>query len=189
MPNRQPEIVAQTFIGRTGVIAIVCFMCLTMVPVHAVAAKRKRGPVIPPELKIISVIIAPASYAPGQGTLDFTIEIELPNDTDRQLLLEVSTLISSPSMRSMRFLSNRQSLDKQERGVSAAASMDSKPRVKVVLTWDGMDQSKELVGPGTYDYEIRAKLLTAGENGVRTHMNAWPKRGRLALKEDGQRSS
>ena len=189
MSNKQSQSAVQTFIGRMGVIAIVCFLCLTMVSVHAFAAKRKRGPVIPPELKIISVIIAPTSYAPGQGTLDFTIEIELPNDTDRQLLLEVSTLISSPSMRSMRFLSNRQSLDKQERAVSAASDMDSKPRIKVVLTWDGMDQSKELVGPGTYDYEIRAKLLTVGENGVRTHMNAWPKRGRLALKEDDQRSS
>ncbi|MBA2251416.1 MAG: hypothetical protein H0W13_01735 [Nitrospirales bacterium] len=52
-----------------------------------------------------------------------------------------------------------------------------------------MDQSKELVGTGTYDYEIRAKLLAVGEHGVRTHMNAWPKRGRLALKEDGQHSS
>ena len=181
--------VAQTFIGRMSVIAIVCLVCLTMVPVHVFAAKRKRGPVIPPELKIVSVMIEPTSYAPGQGTLDFTIEIELPKDTDRHLLLEVSTLISSPSMRSMRFLSNRQSLDKHERDVSAAPASDRKPRLKVVLAWDGMDQSKELVGTGTYDYEIRAKLLAVGENGVRTHMNAWPNRGTLALKEDGQRPS
>jgi hypothetical protein len=178
--------VIQMFIGRMSLIAIVSFVCLTMVPVHAFAAKRKRGPVIPPDLKIVSVLIAPTSYAPGQGTLNFTIELELPKDTDRQLMLEVSTLISSPSMRSMRFLSNRQSLDKQARGVSAAPAPapapDSKSRIKVVLAWDGMDQSKELAGTGTYDYEIRAKLLAVGENGVRTHMNAWPKRGTLALK-------
>lgn len=189
MSTRHPQMVAQTFIGRARVIAIVCVACLTMIPIHAFAAKRKRGPVIPPELKIVSVLIAPTSYAPGQGTLDFTIEIELPKDTDRHLMLEVSTLISSPSMRSMRFLSNRQSLEKQERGVSAAQAPDSKSRVKVVLAWDGMDQSKELAGTGIYDYEIRAKLLAVGENGVRTHMNAWPKRGTLALKEDGQRAS
>jgi hypothetical protein len=174
--------VAPTFIGRMSVIAIVCLVCLTIVPVHAFAAKRKRGPVIPPELKILSVVIAPASYAPGEGTLDFTIEIELPKDTDRHLMLEVSTLISSPSMRSMRFLSNRQSLDKQERGMSATPASNSKPRITVILAWDGMDQSKELAGTGTYDYEIRAKLLAVGDNGVRTHMNAWPKRGTLALK-------
>lgn len=189
MSKRYSQIVVQTFIGRMSVIAIIGLVCLTMVPVHAFAAKRKRGPVIPPELKIVSVIIAPISYAPGQGTLDFTIEIELPKDADRHLMLEVSTLISSPSMRSMRFLSNRQSLDKQERGVPAASAPDGKPRIKVVLAWDGMDQSKELVGTGTYDYEIRAKLLAVGENGVRTHMNAWPKRGTLALKENDQRSS
>lgn len=181
--------VGQTFVGRASVIAIVCLVCLTIVPLHAFAAKRKRGPVIPPELKIVSVMIGPTSYAPGQGILEFTIEIELPKDTDRHLMLEVSTLISSPSMRSMRFLSNRQSLEKQERGVSAAPLQDSKPRITVVLEWDGMDQSKELVGSGTYDYEVRAKLLAVGDSGVRTHMNAWPKRGTLALKEDGQRSS
>ena len=173
---------AQIFVSRMSVVAIICLMCLTMVPIHAVAAKRKRGPVIPPDLKILSVMIAPAPYAPGQGTLDFTIEIELPKDTDRHLMLEVSTLISSPSMRSMRFLSNRQPLDNQAREVSASPSPTKKPRLEVTLTWDGMDQSKELVGAGTYDYEIRAKLLAVGENGVRTHMNAWPKRGTLALK-------
>ena len=174
--------VAQTFIGRMSVLAAVCLVCLTIVPVHAFAVKRKRGPVIPPELKIVSVLIAPASYAAGHGTLDFTIEVELPKDTDRHLMLEVSTLISSPSMRSMRFLSNRQPLDNQAREVSASPSPAMKPRIEVTLTWDGMDQSKELVGTGTYDYEIRAKLLAVGENGVRTHMNAWPKRGTLALK-------
>lgn len=167
---------------RTRVIAIICLVCLIMVSVQAFAAKRKRGPVIPPELKIVSVMIAPPSYVPGQGTLDFTIEIELPKETEQHLLLEVSTLISSPSMRSMRFLSSRQSIDKPEHAVSAAPITNSKPRIEVLLTWDGMDQSKELAGTGIYDYEIRAKLLAVGENGVRTHMNAWPKRGTLALK-------
>jgi len=184
MANRHfqpPQIGAHAYLGRAKVIAIVCLVCLIMVPAQALAAKRKRGPVIPPELKIVSVMIAPASYVPGQGTLDFTIEIELPKETDRHLLLEVSTLISSPSMRSMRFLSSRQSLDKVEDGVSAAPA-DSKPRIEVVLTWDGMDQSKELVRSGIYDYEIHAKLLAVGENGVRTHMNAWRKHGTLALK-------
>jgi len=168
--------------SRARGIAIVCLVCLLMVPAQAFAAKRKRGPIIPPELKIVSVLIAPPSYVPGDGTLDFTIEIELPKETDRHLLLEVSTLISSPSMRSMRFLSSRQSIDKPEQGVSAAPITNSKPRIEVTLTWDGMDQAKELAGTGTYDYEIRAKLLAIGENGVRTHMNAWPKRGTLMLR-------
>jgi hypothetical protein len=178
---QHPQIGSHACFGCARVIAIVCLVCLIMVPAQALAAKRKRGPVIPPELKIVSVMIAPPSYVPGQGTLDFTIEIELPKETDRHLLLEVSTLISSPSMRSMRFLSSRQSIDKIEDGVSAAPAADSKPRIEVVLTWDGMDQSKELVRSGIYDYEIRAKLLAVGENGARTHMNAWRKHGTLAL--------
>ena len=164
------------------VIAIVCLVCLIMAPAQTFAAKRKRGPVIPPELKIVSVTIAPPSYVPGQGTLDFTIDIELPKETEQHLMLEVSTLISSPSMRSMRFLSSRQSIDRPEHAVSAAPITNSKPRVEVLLAWDGMDQSKELAGTGMYDYEIRAKLLAVGENGVRTYMKAWPKRGTLMLK-------
>ncbi|HTK88405.1 MAG TPA: hypothetical protein VL329_11750 [Nitrospiraceae bacterium] len=179
---QHPQIGAHAYLGRARMITIVCLVCLIMVPTQALAAKRKRGPVIPPELKIVSVMIAPPTYIPGQGTLDFTIEIELPKETDRHLLLEVSTLISSPSMRSMRFLSSRQSLDKVEHGVSAAPAADNKPRIEVVLTWDGMDQSKELARSGIYDYEIHAKLLAVGENGVRTHMNAWRKHGTLALK-------
>ncbi len=182
MSTRYLRILSQTFTGRVRAVAIVGLVCLIAAPVQVLAAKRKRGPVIPPELKIVSVLISPPSYVPGNGTLDFTIEIELPKEIDRHLLLEVSTLISSPSMRSMRFLSSRQSLDKPARGVSTAPPPDIKPRVEVILTWDGMDQSKELVGIGTYDYEIRAKLLVVGENGARTYMNAWPKRGTLALK-------
>ncbi len=182
MSNTCSQEVSQTFMGRVRILAIVCLACLIMLPAQAFAAKRKRGPVIHPELKIISVMIAPPSYIPGQGTLDFTIEIELPKEINRHVLLEVSTLISSASMRSMRFLSSRQSIEKQEHGVSAAPATGSKPRIEVILTWDGMDQSKELVGIGTYDYEIRAKLLAVGENGARTHMNSWPKRGMLVVK-------
>jgi hypothetical protein len=168
--------------SRARLIAIVCLVCFIVAPAQTFAAKRKRGPVTPPELKIVSVTLAPVSYVPGNGTLDFTVEIELPKETEQHLMLEVSTLISSPSMRSMRFLSSRQSIDRPEHAVSAAPIANSKPRIQVLLTWDGMDQSKELAGTGMYDYEIRAKLLAVGENGVRTYMNAWPKRGTLTLK-------
>jgi hypothetical protein len=45
-----------------------------------------------------------------------------------------------------------------------------------------MDQSKQLAESGRYQYEIRAKLLALGENGPRTQMNSWPKRGTLTVK-------
>ena len=64
--------------------------------------------------------------------------------------------------------------------------METKPRVEVILMWDGTDQSKEMAGVGKYDYEIRAKLLAVGDNGARTHMNAWPKRGTILLKDTVQ---
>lgn len=130
----------------------------------------------------MSVALAPQAYVAGDGTLDFTIDLELPKDIGRHLLLEVSTLISSPSMRSMRFLSNRQSIENQEQTVAATQSSGGKPRIEVRLSWDGLDQSKERATTGIYDYEIRAKLLAVGDNGVRTHMNAWPKRGTLIVK-------
>lgn len=183
MLDRRSPLLSHAFRGHLRVLGILCLVSVILAPVQGIAAKRKRGPVVPPELKIASITIAPTSYVPGTGTLDFTIEIELPNNLDKDLLLEVSTLISSPSQRSMRFLSNRQAVDRPAaHGISAAPHSDTKPRIEVILTWDGMDQSKELVGPGSYDYEIRAKLLAVGENGARTHMNAWPKRGVLVLK-------
>lgn len=173
--------------GRSQLAAIVCLISWLIAPECAFAAKRKKAPVFPPELKITSVMIEPTTYVPGEGTLNFSVEVELPKNLDRDLLLEVSALISSPSMRSMRFLSSRQAVEKAAPGVSAASSIDAKPRLEMVLMWDGMDQSKELVGAGMFEYEIRAKLLTIGENGARTHMNAWPKRGTLVLKGTAQR--
>jgi len=168
-------------------IGIACLLCLFVTPDSALAVKRKKGPVVPPELKIVSVMMAPTSYVPGNGTLDFAVDVELPKHLDRDLLLEVSVLISSPSMRSMRFLSSRQAIDRQVPEVSAtSSSVETKPRVEVILMWDGTDQSKELAGVGKYDYEIRAKLLAVGDNGARTHMNAWPKRGTILLKDTVQ---
>jgi hypothetical protein len=72
------------------------------------AAGAKRPPATEPDLRIIRVTLSPDSYVSGQGTLDVAIEIELPTYLDGGMLLEVSSLISSPSKRSMRFLSSRQ---------------------------------------------------------------------------------
>ena len=74
----------------------------------APAAEAKRRPVAEPDLRIVQVTMSSANYVPGQGMLDVAVEVELPSDLDGDTLLEVSTLISSPSKRSMRFLSARQ---------------------------------------------------------------------------------
>jgi hypothetical protein len=156
----------------------------SLFPPDAAAAKRKRGPVVQPDLRILAVTASPDPYTPGRGVLEFKVEIELPKDLNDGAILEVSSLISSPSMSSMRFLSVRQPMALQPvESTPVTESADPpKGRVRIMLTWDGMDQSKQLVEHGRYQYEIRAKLLAAGDNGPRTHMSAWPKRGAIAVR-------
>ncbi len=138
----------------------------------AIATKRLPAP--EPDLRIIQVTTSVGSYVPGQGTLDFSVDVDLPTYLDGDILLEVSSLISSPSKRSMRFLTSRQPVTMpQANGAS---------RVSVTLTWDGTDQSTKVVGGGRYTYEVRAKLLTVGEKGPRTLMHSWPKRGTIEVK-------
>ena len=106
--------------------------------------------------------------------LDLAVEVELPSGLNGDVLLEVSSLISSPSQRSMRFLSTREPV--------ASMPHDGTPRMTVTLSWDGADQHEQAVGRGTYTYEIKAKLLAVGEKGPRTLMLSWPKRGTIEVK-------
>ena len=149
-------------------------------------AKRKPVPRPEPELRIIAVTASPEPYSPGTGPLDLAIEVELPKELNGATLLEVSSLISSPSKRSLRFLSSRQAVNAQPASDPASkaqtAAESPPPRIVVKLTWDGTDQTKQLVEQGRYQYEVRAKLLVAGENGPRTQMVSWPKRGTLEVK-------
>lgn len=183
--------------------AALCALALGLVgPDDQAWAKRKPKPVKEPDLKILSVALSPTPYAPQDGSLDLAIQVRLPKELPGSAILEVSSLISSPSMRSMRFLSKRQPVDPagtpEERAAASdgqAASSPTPPQpgvdsrgspapglVEVTLTWDGTDQMKQVVGQGEYHYEIRAKLLTADSNGVRTQMVSWPKRGVLKVK-------
>jgi hypothetical protein len=130
----------------------------------------------------VSLVTSPASFTPGAETIEFKIEVELPKELAGEVLLEVSSLITSPSMRSMRFLVTRQPVTPAISAPPGEPAVE-KPRVGVTLTWDGLDQSRRLVEGGRYHYEVRAKLLAVGENGPRTHMNAWPRRGVLIVKE------
>jgi len=158
-------------------------LCLTLATVPVDAAKRKSGPVKPPDLRIVSLNVSPTAFSPQDGNLTFAVEVELPKELDGMLLLEVSSLISSPSQRSMRFLSSRQPVDHQgEVNAAESGSHETKRRVGIKLIWDGMDQSKQAVPKGTYSYEVRAKLLTVGNSGPRTHMVSWPKRGSFVVK-------
>ena len=136
-------------------ISIVALLALLSTPV-ALDAKRKR-PSPPLPLKIVDVTTSPVPFTPGNGPMSMIVEIKLPEDLSNVDVLEVSSLISSPSKRVIRFLFSRQPLEHvvMERG---------KPRMRTTLLWDGKDQARRYMTEGTYAYEVRAKLM-ADEHG------------------------
>ena len=154
-------------------------------------SKRTSAPRPEPELKILELNISPSPYAPRQGTLEFSLTIQLPKELNRATVLEVSSLVSLPSKTSLRFLSDRKPVhalfndptaSAQGAGKGESHTPNSPPRIQMRLTWDGNDQQQQIAPAGAYDYEVRAKLLTMGEKGARTLMTAWPKRGTLVVK-------
>jgi len=194
---------------------VVCAVAGVLWQPDAADARRKPVQADQPDLRIVAVTIAPAPYSPGEGSLGFTVEVELPHDLSNATMLEVSSLISSPSKSSLRFLASRQPLagpppsdsaSQPQPSVSDSAGNTGGPasdgsaaevreeggrgpesdgrtnRIAVTLTWDGRDHTKQVVTNGTYGYEVRAKLLVVGENGPRTLMMSWPKRGTLEVK-------
>lgn len=139
--------------------------------------KTPRVPRPDPELKILDLRIAPTPYEAGNGSLDFSMNIQLPKELNGATVLEVSALISSPSKTSLRFLTHRQALQPQ-----STKPGEARTTLPIRLSWDGKDHRKQLAGPGVYAYEVRTKLLANGEKGLRTMMVAWPKRGELTIK-------
>lgn len=163
-----------------------CLSFVLLLPVGSAEAKRKAPYRPQPDLRILSVSPSPMSYSLQNGPLHIAIAVELPKDLDGATILEVSSLISSPSKRSMRFLSNRQPVGGAApplAGQDAGPESKGKPQLAVTLTWDGTDQNQKTVELGTYSYEVRAKLLAVGEKGPRTEMVSWPKRGTLEVKD------
>ncbi len=146
----------------------------------AVSAKAKptKAPRPEPELKVLELKISPTPYTVSAGSLEFSAVVQLPKELDGATILEVSSLVSSPSKTSIRFLSLRKPL---ESSVATPVSTEP-PRISIVLTWDGMDHTKTPAEAGTYHFELRAKLLSNGDKGPRTLMVSWPKRGTLEVR-------
>lgn len=158
-------------------------LALAATLLSAPTAGAKRPPAHEPDLRIVQVTLSPDPYEPQHGALQLTVQIELPEHLDGTTLLEVSSLINSPSKRSMRFLTTRQPVGAPpDQTATGRPAGQGKPRVAVVLIWDGTDQSKEFARSGRYHYEVRAKLLTVGEKSPRTLMISWPKRGAIDVK-------
>ncbi|MFQ5990991.1 MAG: hypothetical protein ACE5NA_01020 [Nitrospiraceae bacterium] len=146
-------------------------------------AKRRSSKRSHSSLRIIAVSPSATSYSPEKGPLDLAIEVQLPNNLYGDTILEVSSLITSPSRTALKFLSSRQALTAPSPDKSAPADQttDTDPRVHIILTWDGTDQSNQRAKSGHYRYEVRAKLLRIGYNGPRTALAARPVRGTIEV--------
>jgi hypothetical protein len=158
----------------------VALLAITLLLPAASSAKTKpnRAPRPEPELKVLELKVSPTPYTISAGSLEFSALVQLPKELNGATLLEVSSLVSSPSKTSIRFLSIRKPLEPHSTPENGA----DRPRISVVLAWDGMDHKKTPAEAGLYQYELRAKLLTNGEKGPRTLMVSWPKRGTLEIK-------
>lgn len=178
--------------SRTTLIATCVVLLAFLITADATEsfAKRKyrRRPRPEPELRILALNVAPTPYVPSEGPLRFEATVQLPKNMADNLVLEVSSLVASPSKTSLRFLSDRQAVTAHlasesptpQSGASENGQMPT--QVQIQLTWDGTDQHQSPAQPGAYAYEVRAKLLTDSEKGQRTWMVSWPKRGKFEVK-------
>ena len=144
--------------------------------VDGVAAKRKKRRYSPPPLKILDISTSPMPFIPGDKPLVITVNVALPKNLSGMDLLEVSSMISFPSKRSIRFLYNRLSLDE-------VVNSSGESKISTTLLWDGKDQTKQLVSPGTYRYEVRAKLMTNSDGPPLTKIVSLRARGKLEVSE------
>ena len=94
--------------SRLTFITLVTLLAFGLAPA-ALDAKRKK-PAYQPPLTIVDITTSPVPFAPGHGHMAFTVTVELPENLDQFDLLEVSSLISVPTRRSIRFLASRQPL-------------------------------------------------------------------------------
>ncbi len=157
--------------SRLTIISLMTLLAFVLAPA-ALDAKRKKRTHQPP-LKIVDVTASPVPFAPGQGPMVITVTVALPKENlDRFDLLEVSSLISVPSKRSIRFLANR-------RPLNAVILEDGKPHVKTTLLWDGKDQTGQHVSQGTYFYRARAKLMIHEKGFTKTRFTSPFARGTL----------
>ena len=142
---------------RRGFIFLAFGLTLSLIWCGQVEAKRRT----PSPVKISDVVITPEPFLIGKSPVTFSMLVELPSYLNGANVLEVSALISSPTRRTMSFVTHRQALAPPESGNRPAS-------VSIVLVWDGKDQYQQLVADGSYYYEIRAKLMEDEGYGPRT---------------------
>lgn len=125
-------------------------------------ARKKRKRFISP-VKVEEVATSPDPFIIGQSPLKLSMMVKVPLSAIDEKVLEVSALITSPTRRSMSFVSQRLPLAEATQGGLLNL-------VPVELVWDGKDQYDQLVVDGSYFYEIQAKLLEDEGHGPRTKL-------------------
>lgn len=152
-----------------AVIGIVCLLVGSLIA--PVEGKRRRS--IPP-LTILNVTATPDPFPVERDTLTLAVDVKLPRTVQMHQVLEVSSLIASPSRRSIRFLSHRlpiRAIDLQENGRT----------IQATLVWDGKDQTRDHVPPGRYQYRVRAKLMEDRGNGLQAKLVSPYVRGTITV--------
>ena len=149
------------FEGIWPKLMVICLsMVLSVFLCEQVDAKKKRKRFISP-VKIEQVATSPNPFIIGQSPLTLSMMVKVPASAKDSKVLEVSALITSPTRRSMSFVSQRLPLAEATQGGLLEV-------VPVELVWNGKDQYDQLVVDGSYFYEIQAKLLEDEGYGPRT---------------------
>lgn len=149
------------FEGIWPKLMVICLsMVLSLFLCEQVDAKKKRKRYISP-VKVEQVATSPDPFIIGQSPLTLSMMVKVPASAKDSKFLEVSALITSPTRRSMSFVSQRLPLAEATQGGLLEV-------VPVELVWDGKDQYDQLVVDGSYFYEIQAKLLEDEGHGPRT---------------------
>ncbi len=153
---------------------VICLsVILTFFLCEQADARKKRKRFISP-VKVEEVATSPDPFIIGQSPMTLSMIVKVPLSAIDDKILEVSALITSPTRRTMSFVSQRLSFAEATQGGLLSV-------VPVELVWDGKDQYDRLVADGSYFYEIQAKLMEDKGNGPRTKIVSHRVQGTLEV--------
>ena len=159
--KRQQEMRCLLYVGIWPKLMVICLgVIVTLFLCEQADARKKRKRYISP-VKVEEVATSPDPFIIGQSPLTLSMMVKVPLSAIDEKVLEVSALITSPTRRTMSFVSQRLPLAEATQGGLLRL-------VPVELVWDGKDQYDQLVVDGSYFYEIQAKVLEDKGNGPRT---------------------
>ena len=158
---------------RTKLMVICLGVIVTFFLCEEADARKKRKRFISP-VNVEEVATFPDPFIIGQSPLTLSMMVKVPLSAIDDKVLEVSVLITSPTRRTMSFVSQRLPFAKATQGGLLSV-------VPVELVWDGKDQYGQLVADGSYFYEIQAKLMEDKGDGPRTKIVSHRVQGTLEV--------